>query len=185
MKNRAEMSVKEQLLQMPPYFVYYGNVPLGETWGIGPMVDGRDADLITTANGISLKEALKEHPEFEDKWCVESFNHWAVGWVENVLFEVVDEDGELSAIAQFMLDWQMRLDDYPIMDEELHSQLEYDNALEVIKNTTGCDDGEAQLIFEWIFDNHSDEIYGEEGPSWEAIKKAMKALKLEDEDEDW
>lgn len=183
--NTAKMSVKEQLLQMPEYFVYFGEVPLGETWGMGPMTDGRDADLITKANGISLKEALSERPEFAEKWCIESFNHWAVGWIENVLYEVVDEDGELSEIAQFLLDWQMKLDDYPIMDEELHSQLEYDNALEVIKYSAGCDDEEAQLIFEWIFDNCPDQIYGEEGLSRASIQRAMQALNMEEEDEAW
>lgn len=172
----------EQLLELPKDFIYYGDYPVGKTWGIGPLTDYRDADTITRANGIALKKSLESHPEWDEQWTIESFNHWAVGWVENIIYQVINDEGNLTKVAQFLLDWQRKLEDYPVADEDLLAQLEYEELRDTIHLQIGCTDEEIDRIIDWIFENDPVLLYGQ-AIRHEIIERAAKALGLVEEDE--
>lgn len=53
--------------------------------------------------------------------AVASLNHWAVGWVEFLVFNTERED-----IALAVADIHVRLERYPVLDDEHHSKLEWE-----------------------------------------------------------
>lgn len=189
------MITKEQIDQAfinPENFIYLGDLPIGDTWSIGPTIQHRDSTLIDQSNAIALKEELKEHSEWNDDWAIESMNHWAVGWVEKLCFRVVNKDGSPSEIFQFLLDWKQDLEDYPLADEELYSRMEYEATLENI-GWVGSPylkedypDDWAEQVWAWFWDNNQraiDNVDDEGGwPSREEMQEVLKALNLLEEE---
>ncbi len=169
---------KEQLLELPEDFIYYGPYPVGETWGIGPMTDSRDSDVLTRANGTALRMELSDLGCEED-WDIASFNHWAVGWVENVIYKVVDDEDNLTEVAKFLIAWQERLNEYPVADEELYSAMEYDEQLEDIKYISGLDWDTTMKVASHMFDSGT--LYGGDIREKD-VKEAMEELGLNEED---
>ncbi len=93
----------------------------------------RDSDCLTRSNFRSFKSALKEFDSWqsndEGAYCVESFNHWAVGWVEYLLV-----NPECKAAIELADKLREKLKDYPVLDENDFSNLENDEANEVWRN---------------------------------------------------
>jgi hypothetical protein len=182
----------EEALTGPEHFIYFGDLPIGTTWSIGPVIQHRDSTLIEQANAIALRKELSEHPEFENDWLIERMNHWAVGWVAHLCFRAINEDGTATDIFQFLLDWQEMLEDYPLADEELYSQMETEATIENIEWVGGkflkedYPDDWASQVYSWLWDNNQqavDNIDDQGGyPSHEEMKEALKELNLLDEE---
>ena len=86
----------------------------------GPVGQHRDSDAMVRSNfRIILKDMQKRLPEGTVE--VAYFRHWAVGWIEEIFFNPIPE---ALAIAQ---EWQDRLSDYPIADDDDFSNLEWDD----------------------------------------------------------
>jgi hypothetical protein len=86
--------------------------------GCGPVGQHRDSDPLDRSNfRIILKDMKARLPEGTVE--VAYFRHWAVGWVEEIFF---NPSPEALAIAQ---EWQDRLSDYPIADEDDFMNLEW------------------------------------------------------------
>lgn len=114
----------------------------GATWegyyssGFG---QSRDSDVLERANFQAAWSALKNDRSIDLGECgpdndgptvlVVLENHWAVGWVEWIAIH--ETDTEALAIARTLCD---RANDYPILDEELHSRLEDDECAETWAN---------------------------------------------------
>lgn len=92
-----------------------------DDWLIGPCVHNRDSDILTKANWKAFNQIMWEARSTnadENDYEVHGFNHWANGWFEIVLIK----PGSLAAIkAQECED---RLENYPILDDDLHSDME-------------------------------------------------------------
>lgn len=85
----------------------------------------RDSDCLTRSNFCSFQKLLGD-----EGTAVESFNHWAVGWVEYLLIDPTQT--ELVALAEKTRE---KLEDsYPVLDENDFSELEMDEANETWKN---------------------------------------------------
>lgn len=95
----------------------------------------RDSDCLTRSNFRCFKASLNELPEVKN-WpgeftpvVVESFNHWAVGWVEYLLIDPTAT--ETVKLAEKL---RAKLDDYPVLDENDFSELENNEANETWAN---------------------------------------------------
>ena len=88
---------------------YYGDHP---HWLITGSMH-RDSDLVTQANYCVIKEELDEQDiEYEESRS----GHWMVGWVDYIIVPPTEEE--------FVLDIEDRLQGYPLLDDEKHSELE-------------------------------------------------------------
>ncbi len=87
-----------------------------EEYYVGP-VQSRDSDILEQANFISALEMLGG--ESEPDVIVARAGHWAVGWVETIL---VHKDSDKVAKLEEI---EESLADYPVLDEELFSEMEY------------------------------------------------------------
>lgn len=92
------------------YFDYY--VLLGQS---------RDSDPIERAN---FDAALKRLGGESETVIVIRSNHWAVGWIEQLLIH--ESDKEHIAEGEKI---QAELENYPVLDDELYSQYETDHVM--------------------------------------------------------
>lgn len=87
-------------------------------WLIGPVGVHRDSDLIAQSNWAVVTEAyLAADPDQIDHE-VHRFGHFAVGGI----LEVAYRPG--SAVAGIAAHFRMALENYPILNEDHHSQME-------------------------------------------------------------
>lgn len=86
----------------------------------------RDSEALTRSNFRTVHKDLETR--FSGSVAIERFNHWAVGWNESVLIDPSNVDAVNAAG-----DWQARLDDYPVADDDDFSDLEYGETLESIE----------------------------------------------------
>lgn len=109
-----------------------------EGWALGPVGQHRDSNALARSNfRIALRELLlaaemspddlgfmpRQGPEVEDHrpLFIGHFGHWAVGWVEELIWRA---DDPRMVDAAFSL-WE-RLLDYPILDEMDFSEEEWE-----------------------------------------------------------
>lgn len=93
-------------------------------WLIGPVGQSRDSDLVETSNWHVATAGLHAlDPEGIDHE-IHRFGHWAVGWIE----EIATRPG--SACAALADELREALAEYPFLDEDHHSALEYEAVYE-------------------------------------------------------
>jgi hypothetical protein len=99
-----------------------------QDWLVCPCGTNRDADLLTLANWEAQNDILKE---FNDEdWETHSFNHWGPGWFEIVIVRPG------TPVATEMDNVEGALSDYPILDEEKYSLMEYEYKQETWRNAS-------------------------------------------------
>ena len=81
--------------------------------------------------GQSRDSGMLERANFQ-AMLVERAGHWAVGWVESILILETDEKS-LKIADDIMADF----DDYPVIDEMLYSEMEYEAACEYADQSKG------------------------------------------------
>jgi len=81
----------------------------------------RDSDVLVRSNWVSIIAMLDAGIKKDNGWDIASLGHWAVGWVEFIIFDTARKD-----IREFFDDIKKKLDDYPILDEMLYSDMEWD-----------------------------------------------------------
>lgn len=114
-------------LAMPSDFGYRGdNEELFETWSLGPIIETRDSDLLTRANRVALMRYLESDPSLADDYSIVGASHWACGWVDHLSFRVLDSEGKQTRIARVLAQWFDGLRDYPVADESLWSEMEFE-----------------------------------------------------------
>jgi hypothetical protein len=79
-----------EVLRLPDDFVC-DDEDLGVTWGLGPTLQTRDSGFAAEANSEALLRFLNEHTEVDGDWYVMRARHWGCGWVEQLVFRVLDE----------------------------------------------------------------------------------------------
>jgi len=90
----------------------------------------RDSGVLDRANFIAAKHALETVcEECEDSWLIVRESHWLCGWIEWIA--VHENAVDCIEIAEKVL---RELEDYPIIDEELFCQMEYDESCDVWLN---------------------------------------------------
>ena len=94
-----------------------------ENWLVAPCTRNRDSDVFTRANfEAQLSWLNKKNCEFE----VHSFGHWACGWYEIVLVH--------PSHAEIVEEIEGSIEDYPVLDEDLYSSMQYNEAQDLWYN---------------------------------------------------
>jgi hypothetical protein len=70
-----------------------------------------------------------------ETWRIELFNHFAVGHVNVLVVQAVSEDGEVTDEFETLHDIFMRLEDYPILNEDDYMQREFLATCENIRDS--------------------------------------------------
>ncbi len=126
---------KAEALQAPSDFGYYGDrEEMFETWTLGPVIETRDSEIREKANASAIKKMLKADPSLEKDWEITSCKHWAVGWVEQISFRVVDEEDKLTRISRIIKGIFDSLEENPVIDDGLYSEMEFEDTLSNIRN---------------------------------------------------
>lgn len=181
----------------------------------------RDSDNIEESNYQYVWERFSENPEYKENedYREEGSSHWAVGWTDTLLVRALkckcedweDSDWEyvqsqelwhcrtcdfhtrmIQPIFHEAFEYAQRLEDYPLLDEERYSRLEYEELLDYIENEMFSamtdemkdDDSfapEAEDIARYLFDVHS--VSGVDDISYEWIADALVAQYQKKEDE--
>lgn len=122
-------------LKPPSDFGYSGDLPIGTTWSLGPIIETRDSGPLERANSKSVQEAFRDRfgSECEENgWEVTRCSHWAVGWVEHLSFRAVDDNGIPTEQFIEMLRLNAEVEERCVLDEELLSQLEHEDLIEYL-----------------------------------------------------
>jgi hypothetical protein len=83
----------------------------------------RDSDILDRANAQAIDAELSQFVEMGDV-VSQRHSHWAVGHVDGYAIRVYDDEGSITDAFRCWCDIAQRLDDYPILDESLYSELE-------------------------------------------------------------
>jgi len=133
MKTTLEQFIKDTLFEnvmssggMDGWSNYSGHNYSG--WLIGPMKT-RDSDALSRSNFRVALDLLGG--EQEDKVEVRSVNHWACGYFYQIMVKCNTDN--LDAI-QKLYNMHLKLEDYPVLDEDDWSQEETDESEETIEN---------------------------------------------------
>lgn len=81
----------------------------------------RDSDILQESNFTVALEALGGESETVQ---VHRFGHWACGWIELILIQPGTEGVQLAD------DMLLRIEDYPVLDEEHYSSMEYHKVMD-------------------------------------------------------
>lgn len=156
---------------------------LPDGWGIGPVGHHRDSDVLTESNWetvVAMFSEISEEGSADERWDVRGdwaicrFRHWAVGWVEELAIRL---DGPCLQVAADIAD---ALEDYPVLDDEDHSEREYADALLTLTACFDVTDEDAPAVFRYLFDTYS--VFRGEDIRDEYVSEARAALELEDEE---
>ncbi len=166
-------------------FAYRGDLPLGKTWAF-TFSQSRDSGIVDVSNFETIKEDLEKR--FPDDVSDECFSHWAVGWMDHLLVRLLEDDGTVTPAGIAALEWQEKLDNYPVADEEDVSRREYGATIENIQQIGGVDEVNAPDVYRWLSDNEPEELeIRDDGGAWpneEAVHRALVELGLEEPEEE-
>lgn len=107
-------------LERPPYWGYSGGLDLSH-WGRTGFSLTRDSDLVVESNWAQINLEIAEN----DSFSVERSRHWAVGWIKELFVDTQD-----LAAVDLVMALHQRLEDYPLLDEEAYSELEWNDWLD-------------------------------------------------------
>lgn len=118
----------EAALTMPAHFAYWGDRPLGETWGYAGLSQHRDSSTIERSNFEVISRDLLER--FGDEVEVMSSSHCMVGWMDELIVQVKDADGAPTDAFKAAVEWSEKLEGYSIADDDHLSTLEYEEGMQ-------------------------------------------------------
>lgn len=99
-----------------------------ESWLVAPVSLNRDSDILTRSNYNVVKADIAKHGEQEEDYEEHTFGHWACGWFSIFLVRPG------SKCADVAVEWAKTLSDYPVADEDNHSELQEKDAQETWEN---------------------------------------------------
>lgn len=91
-----------------------------QNWLVAPVGQNRDSEIFELSNFRVAKRQFEEIDADEESHEVHRFGHWACGWFEIIL---INPDSQCAEIAERM---EAALADYPVLDDEDFSELEYE-----------------------------------------------------------
>ncbi len=109
------------------------------SWGQIGFIPGsihRDSSDLELSNHAVIIRELQEL-DLEDSWDVMRFNHWAVGWVEEIAINI--ENPDLVSLGANITE---RLDDYSSLDEDDYIERRWEERLKDRYEILVLEDGE-------------------------------------------
>ena len=125
-----------EAIRRPSDFGYFGDLPIGDTWSLGPVILTRDSGPLEKANSQSVRDAFRQlfgEEGEEQGWEVTRCNHWAVGWVEHLSFKAIDENGGPTAQFIEMLRLNAEVEENCVLDEDLLCEIEWEATIEYLE----------------------------------------------------
>lgn len=117
---------------------YWGDYPLGKTWAYVHSCSDLTGYMIGRANMETLCERLIEVDPEGETWVRHGYNG-AVGTGEHLMVQMYDERGHITPACQIALQGDYDLEQYPILDEDKFSDMEYEeNWQYVLSEVKGC-----------------------------------------------
>jgi len=143
-----------------PDFSYYGDLPLGETWGL-TLSQNRDSEALYRSNfEVISKDMLERFPDHVE---IVNFNHYLCGWIEHVAIKFFEkpehakypnhlesptfitmkhlhyelwlkQNDLITPAGQAIFKWSDKLDKYPVADETHYCKLEHNEEMESLEN---------------------------------------------------
>lgn len=187
-------------LEKPSDFGYWGSDDMFKTWGFCGVDKNRDSDLLEICNFDYISKDLLNN--FPDDFRIENYSHWAVGNVDRLVCRILkqelpfkDEIKEEDITVAFCaaMEWLDNLNDYPVADEGLYSDMQFEQAMKEIEEWDNDNPG---VIYKdnLHIENWRERIYYELGnlgydfegnyyPSDEIIYKCIYNLGLQNEEQ--
>lgn len=167
----------------------FRNMPHAERYGMDYW-HNRDSDLLTESN---WDYAVKKLQPFINLGfiIIKRDSHWGPGWVEGFWVYALRKDGQPSAAFNALEDLHLRLDDYPIFDEDDFSRREWESTwsnltdqVDYVCRREDIDPTDAEAlyraIYNWLDANDSRQLEASDFngayPSTESIRSALIAL---------
>lgn len=100
-----------------------------QDWIVVPCSQTRDSNTYERSNFDSAVRILSfdDRPGHQTEFEVHRFGHWGPGW-----FEIILVHPDHAAIVASIED---KLENYPLLDEDHHSELQFTEALEAWRHT--------------------------------------------------
>jgi hypothetical protein len=120
----------------------------------------RDSDNISKSNEQAI-ETIFSDEQYANDVRFEQHGHWAVGHVSVLTCRVYDAEGGITPAFEKLFEIAQALADYPILDEELHSQMDFDDQHEAISDAgryvaDDAPDDWVQQVWDWLWDGDYD-----------------------------
>jgi len=164
-----------------PDYGYHGDLPRGETWA-GTFSVNRDSDLLGQSNFEVILADLES--KFPDDVMVERAGHWAVGWVDEIMVRMLDDNGCVTPAGEAALEWNDTLSDYPVADESHWSEKQYEAAQQWFGDQVGSIVRNSDELADDA-DDHIDDIIDvlirNDGGAWDYILEDPEQHSIEDE----
>lgn len=134
------------------------NYPNQQDWLVLPVIQTRDSGCLERANFQAAEESLLEIDLQYETWQKVNFRHWGPGWFEILLVK------PNTSAYKLAIDICQKLDDYPILDENLLSELELEFENESWESWA-CDEWRKALTGkfpdqeDWIDDLPENDLY--------------------------
>lgn len=185
-QEKAEKILKAS---RPPNWAYFGDLPIGETWGY-TVSKTRDSTLREISNFEVIKADLEER--FPGSVEDERHSHWAVGWIDKLAVELLNKEGLITYPGVAVIEWADALENYPVASDEHYSNLEYDESIKNIEGKLDEDLREgvessaaiAEEVYSWLSENRDEELQSRDdqgaSPSDDAIRAALLELDYAD-----
>ena len=100
-----------------------------QDWLVLPVLRTRDSGTLDESNYETAEKMLSEADPDGDTWENHRFNHWNPGWFDIL---IVKPNTDAHRVGEEI---EKRLEGYPILDEEDHSEREYKAACKAWKYT--------------------------------------------------
>lgn len=117
--------------------------------GLGPVGQTRDSGALERSNFECACAAMRElNP---DAFDIARFNHWACGWID----EITHDTGN-PAMVELVASLRAALANYPALNDEHFSGLEYDEMLQALEDIWRVPADRAGDVFSALFDGGVD-----------------------------
>ncbi len=154
-----------------------------KTWSLGPVILTRDSTLLEQSNSHVIREYLKG----KKGWMITQCNHWACGWVDHLSFQVYKSNQKITNIAHIVSAILDKIEDYPLLDEDHHSQIQHEATMSNIEEAACRYVNERAPksypgeLYHWFSENDPEALEDRDDqgayPSTTQITSALKALK--------
>lgn len=134
-------------------YAYWGDVPIGQTWGFIGVGRHRDSNALENSNFEVIYEDLKKR--FPSDVTIIRSSHWAVGWSEGIAVHLLDDNGVATKAAAAAMEWEEKLEEYPVADEEHFSNLETEEVMDYLGPEFGLNDEAVSMLYRALSQNEN------------------------------
>lgn len=134
--NEPITKLAEMALKKPEDFGYWGDEDMFVTWGFTGHDRTAMSKTLEEANFKAISEDLMT--KYPDDFRIEHYRHWACGWVDRLVCRILIhkdkgfvEENITEAFAK-AIECHIQLEDYPIFDENLYSEMETEEIFQCI-----------------------------------------------------